>query len=97
VFSAAHCGVRRPGATHRQVTINGHRFTLSDFRTTKLQRRVVTSELGLCGNHVDGLLASIGEIGVGAHPRLAFSPAQLMERLQLLGNKPSGWVTNPLP
>jgi len=93
--AAANCG-GRPGATHRRVTIDGHLFILSDFRT-KLHRGVVMSELALCGDHVDGLLVSIFDIGFGAHPHLALSPAQLMERMQLLGNNPANWVTNPLP
>ncbi|HEY2075401.1 MAG TPA: hypothetical protein VGH53_03605 [Streptosporangiaceae bacterium] len=39
----------------------------------------------------------VAEIGVGAHPHLAMSPLQLMERLQLLGTKPADWVTNHMP
>jgi hypothetical protein len=28
---------------------------------------------------------------------LKFTPTDVMQQLQLLGAKPSGWVTNPLP
>jgi hypothetical protein len=56
----------------------------------------VLSFLELCGYN-DGLQVNVDEIGAGAHPHLAMTPLQVVERMQLLGPKPSHWVTNPLP
>jgi hypothetical protein len=90
-FPANNCALR-PGSTHRQVTIHGHRFTLSGVRVKK-HGVVVWSYKELCGNHVNGLLASVEAFG--AHP--GFPPVKVMERLQLLGARPADWVTNPMP
>ncbi len=87
------CAPPRPGVSHREVTIHGYRFTLTDQRIR--QHGVVTSYLALCGNHVDGLLAGVSETTVGAHP--GFTPAKVMERMKLLGPVAANWVTNPLP
>ncbi len=92
-FPAESCSGRRPGVTYRYVIIGGYRFTLSDLRIK--DHGAVTSELGLCGRNPDGLAVGIGETAVGPH--LGFTPAKVMRRLQLLGNKSVGWVTNPLP
>ena len=86
------CGVGG-GSTQRRETIDGYRFALSDFRTK--HHGVVTSFQYMCGNHLDGLMVVISEMGVGAHP--GFVPTKVMEQLQLLGTNPANWVTNPLP
>jgi hypothetical protein len=81
---------------YTRLTIQGYRFTLGNL----LQRGRhghVRSNLDLCDAHADGMSVDISEIGVGPQPHLALSPTQLMERMQLLGNDPAGWVTNPLP
>ena len=81
---------------YTRLTIHGYRLTLGDL----LQRGRhghVRSDLDLCDAHADGVSVDISEIGLGAHPHLALSPDQLMERMQLLGNNPANWVANPLP
>jgi hypothetical protein len=79
-----------------RLTIHGCRLTLGDLLQHGRHGHV-RSNLDLCGAHADGLSVDVSEIGVGTHPRLALSPAQLMERLQLLGSNPANWVTSPLP
>jgi hypothetical protein len=91
--STNYCGFASWTKTSR-VTIRGHRLIYGDLESGK--RGHVLSILALCG-YIDGLVVWVDEIGVGAHPHLALSPIQVMERLQLLGNKPANWVTNPLP
>jgi hypothetical protein len=71
----------------RLVIIHGYRFRVLRAGSGK------SAYEELCGDHVDGLLVTIGE--AGAHPKL--SVTQLMERLELLGPKPANWVTNPMP
>jgi hypothetical protein len=80
---------------YTRMVINGYRFTLGDLQSGTHGH--VRSNLDLCDAHADGLSVNIAEIGAGAHPNLALSPTQLMERMQLLGNNPAAWVTNPLP
>jgi hypothetical protein len=84
------------GRKARRVTINGYRLTFSDL-AQRVRHGHVWSDLNLCGAPVDGLSVDVDEMGVGAHPHLALSPAQLIQRMQLLGNNPANWVTNPLP
>ena len=72
---------------------------LEERRSSWVRRVTLTSQLPdrpVCGYN-DGLQVNVDEIGMGAHPHLAMSPLQVMERLQLLGNRPADWVTNPLP
>ena len=85
--SAYSCSFN-PGISRRQVSIHGYRFTVQD---EDLQDGAFAS---LCGNHVDGLVVSVGETAAGGP--MAFPPTAVMERLQLLGPEPSHWVTNPL-
>jgi hypothetical protein len=80
---------------YTRMVIHGYRFTLGDLQSGTHGH--VRSNLDLCDAHADGLSVNVSEIGAGAHPHLALSPTQLMERLQLLGNNPASWVTNPLP
>jgi len=82
------------GTKTRRVTIHGYRFISSDVQSGKPGH--VLSFLELCGYN-DGLQVNVDEIGTGAHPHLAMSPLQVIERMQLLGPRPSHWVTNPLP
>ena len=77
----------------RQVVIHGYRFTFENLRGVGGKQHILWSYL--CANHVDGLLVSVAENGAGGP--MSFPPTNVMERLQLLGNKPSDWVTNPLP
>jgi hypothetical protein len=85
------------GTKTRRVTIHGYRF-ISSVQSGKQfgKHGPVLSLLELCGYN-DGLQVNVGEIGIGAHPHLAMSPLQVIERMQLLSPKPSHWVTNPLP
>jgi hypothetical protein len=76
--------IPHPKVTSHHVTIHGGRFTVVSTVSGKPYQE-------LCGVH-DGLEVRIGESGA---PQ-AFSPTQVMERLQLLGPKPGDWVTNPL-
>jgi len=76
----------------KYVTIHGHRFVVTDMKASKHR---TLQELS-CGD-VDGLQVWVSEIGASAHPNWALSPAQVIERLQLLGAKPADWVTNPVP
>lgn len=77
-----------------QVTVRGYRLLLGDLRTGT--RGHVQSHLDLCGT-VNGMPVYVQETGAGAHPHFALSPTQVVERLQLLGDNPANWVTNPLP
>lgn len=72
--------------TSGRVTIHGYRFTAISTGAGQ------APYLQLCGVH-DGLAISVAEWGASQH----FSPTDVMERLELLGPKPDGWVTNPLP
>ena len=85
------------GTKTKRVTINGYRF-ISSVQSEKQfgKHGHVLSFLELCGYN-DGLQVNVGEIGIGTHPHLAMSPLQVIERMQLLGPKPSHWVTNPQP
>jgi hypothetical protein len=85
------------GTKTQRVTIHGYRF-ISSVQSGKQFGTYghVLSFLEMCG-YSDGLQVNVGEVATGAHPHLALSPLQVMERTQLLGPKPSHWVTNPLP
>lgn len=83
------------GHSKTRVTIHGYRVTLADYQTGNHGH--VRSDLQLCAEPVDGLSVAVDEIGVGARPHLALSPTQLVKRMQLLGTRPSHWVTNPIP
>jgi hypothetical protein len=74
------------------VTIHGYRFAVQDQDLQDNKHGVVFSSL--CGNHVDGLVVSIGETAAGGSMGLA---TNVMQRLQVLGTKPADWVTSPLP
>jgi hypothetical protein len=89
--SAYGCSID-PGISRRQVTIHGYRFTVQDQDLQDGKHSAVLSRL--CDSHVDGLVVSVTETAVG---RMAFSPTDVMERLQLLGTKPGDWVINPMP
>jgi len=88
---ASRCSFN-PAISRRQVTIHGYRFAVQDQDLQDNKHTVVFSSL--CGNHVDGLVVSVGETAAGGPMGLATS---VMERLQLLGTKPADWVTNPMP
>ncbi len=92
--SASRCDFN-PRLSSSQVTIRGYRFKSQrqGGLGVGLKHDVVWSYV--CGNHVDGLLASIAEFSA-AGP-MGLSPTAVMERLKLLGIKPADWVTNPLP
>jgi hypothetical protein len=90
-ISASRCSFN-PGISRRQVTIHGYRFAVQDQDLQDNKHGVVFSSL--CGNHVDGLVVSIGETAAGGSMGLA---TNVMQRLQVLGTKPADWVTNPLP
>jgi hypothetical protein len=83
------------GSSKTRVTIHGYRVTLADYQTGNHGH--VRSLLQLCAEPIDGLSVAVDEIGVGARPHLALSPTQIVERMQLLGPRPSHWVTNPIP
>jgi hypothetical protein len=84
-----------PGRQAGRVTIHGYGFVLGDDQTGTPGH--VQSDLWLCRPNADGLTVNVDETGAGAHPHLALSPLQIMERTQLLGANPAGWVTNPMP
>jgi hypothetical protein len=83
------------GRSKTTVTIHGYRVTLADYQTGSHGH--VRSDLQLCAEPVDDLSVAVDETGVGVRPHLALSPTQIVERLQLLGTRPSHWVTNPIP
>jgi len=76
----------------KHVTIHGYRFIVSDQKSSKHR----TNYSLRCGD-IGGLEVLVNEIGAAAHPNWALSPAQILERTQLLGPNPADWVTNPLP
>jgi hypothetical protein len=89
IFASSRCGLD-PSAPSRQVTIHGYRFTVQG---RGIGDGGVLSVL--CSNHVDGLRVSVTE--TTARGSKGVPPANVMERLQLLGAKPADWVTNPMP
>lgn len=76
----------------KHLVIHGYRFTLAIIPGgPKNPVRRQPARL-LCGRNEDGLFVNIYE--VGAHQPL--TPTGIMYRLELLGARHSGWVTNPL-
>lgn len=78
--------------TAKHVTIHGYRYIVSAQKSSQHRDNYSVH----CGD-VDGLTVWVNEIGAAAHPDWALSPAQVLERTQLLGPDPADWVTNPLP
>jgi hypothetical protein len=76
----------------KHVTIHGYRFIVSDQKSSAHR-----DDYSVRCPDVDGLTVVANEIGAAAHPNWALSPAQVLERTQLLGPDPADWVTNPLP
>jgi len=76
----------------KHVTIHGYRFIVSDQKSSAHR-----DDYSVRCPDVDGLTISVNEIGAAAHPNWVLSPAQVLERTQLLGPDPADWVTNPLP
>jgi hypothetical protein len=85
---------RHPGTRLKHVTIHGYQYTLTYHPFTRHGAWRAFQEY-LCGSDADGLSIGLEETGAGAH--MGFPVTQIMERLQLLGNRSSDWVTNPLP
>jgi hypothetical protein len=85
----------RSGRQHTRyeyVTIHGYRFMVSDQEVTQHRHMLRLT----CGD-ADGLVVSVVETGTDGDPDWALSPAQVLERMQLLGPNPADWVANPLP
>jgi hypothetical protein len=76
----------------KYVTIHGYRFIVSDQKYSKHR-----DDYSVQCPDVDGLTVFADEIGAASHPNWTLSPAQVLERTQLLGPDPADWVTNPIP
>jgi hypothetical protein len=76
----------------KHVTIHGYEFIVSDLKSSAHR-----DDYSVRCPDVDGLTIWVNEIGAAAHPSWALSPAQVLERTQLLGPDPADWTTDPLP